>query len=271
MDRTLELRTRIAGRTYPRPVIMAADGAWALMLESGESRGRALSEALGLRPSLAPLLDHTLLKAGAGSAEIAILCAEAREHGFASVCVNPTWVALAAEHLTGSPVRVCTVVGFPLGAASPAAKAFEAELALREGATEVDMVLDLGAAREGNWARVRSDFRGLRAAVPKPVVLKVILETCLLDEAQKRRACELAAEEDLDFVKTSTGFSTGGATVADVALMREVVGESMGVKASGGIRTFEEALAMVQAGATRLGVSASLAIIGASRIPGAGY
>lgn len=271
LERTLELRTRMEGGHPPRPVLLAADDQRALLLEAGGLKERSLPEALAAQPTLAPLLDHTLLKAGATSAEIIALCAEARTHGFASVCVNPAWVPLAASRLAGSPVRVCTVVGFPLGATSLAAKAFEAEQALRDGATEVDMVLDLGAAREGDWARVQSDFRGVRAAVPQPAVLKVILETCLLDDAQKRRACALAAEEGLDFVKTSTGFSTGGATAADVALMRGVVGESVGVKASGGIRTFDQALAMVQAGATRLGVSASLAIIGASQGPALGY
>ncbi|HJW33650.1 MAG TPA: deoxyribose-phosphate aldolase [Holophagaceae bacterium] len=271
LERTLELRTRMEGGHLPRPVLLAADDQRALLLEAGGLKERPLPEALATQPSLAPLLDHTLLKAGATSAEIIALCAEARAHGFASVCVNPAWVPLAASQLAGSLVRVCTVVGFPLGATSLAAKAFEAEQALRDGATEVDMVLDLGAAREGDWARVQSDFRGVRAAVPRPAVLKVILETCLLDDAQKRRACALAAEEGLDFVKTSTGFSTGGATAADVALMRGVVGESLGVKASGGIRTFDQALAMVQAGATRLGVSASLAIIGASQGPALGY
>ena len=271
LDRTAELRGRLDGASLPRPVLLAGDAAAALLLEQGSLRECPLAEALTLRPSLAPLLDHTLLKAGATSREIAELCAEARDHGFASVCVNPAWVATAAAHLAGSRVRVCTVVGFPLGATSPAAKAFEAEQALRDGATEVDMVLDLGAARDGDWARVRGDFKGLRIAVPRPAVLKVILETCLLDDEQKRRVCTLAAEEGLDFVKTSTGFSTGGATTADVALMRGVVGEGVGVKASGGIRTFEQALAMVQAGATRLGVSASLAIVGATPGPALGY
>lgn len=271
MDRSLELRSRLAGLTPSRPVLLAADATNALLLEQGEVKEYPLEAALAQRPSLAPLLDHTLLKAGATSSEIRTLCAEAREHGFASVCVNPAWVASAKAQLAGSGVRVCTVVGFPLGATSSAAKAFEAEQALRDGADEVDMVLDLGAAREGDWARVQADIRGLRAAVPRPAVLKVILETCLLDDVQKRRACSLAQAEDLDFVKTSTGFSTGGATAADVALMRQVVGETVGVKASGGIRTFDQALAMVQAGATRLGVSASLAIVGAGQGPGLGY
>ena len=188
------------------------------------------------------------------------LCAEALQYGFASVCVNPVWVPLASGLLKTSPVRTCTVVGFPLGAASTRAKAFEAETALREGAQEVDMVLALGPVKSGDWARVAGDLEALRAAVPPPAVLKVILETCLLTDEEKVQACVLALEAGLDFVKTSTGFSTGGATEADVALMRRTVGTGMGVKASGGIRTYEAALAMVLAGATRLGLSASVAV-----------
>ena len=210
---------------------------------------------------LSPLIDHTLLKADATGAQVEGLCAEALAHGFASVCVNPLWVPLAASLLKGSPVRTCTVVGFPLGASATRAKALEAEVALQEGAQEVDMVLAIGAARAGDWDTVRRDFEALRSAVPAPALLKVILETCLLDEAEKVRACELAAEAGLDFVKTSTGFSTGGATEADVALMRRVVGPRLGVKASGGIRTYPVALQMVRAGATRLGLSASVAVV----------
>jgi len=210
---------------------------------------------------LSPLIDHTLLKADATGPQVETLCAEALAHGFASVCVNPLWVPLAASLLKGSPVRTCTVVGFPLGAAAFRAKAHEAEIALKDGAQEVDMVLAIGAAKSGDWDAVRRDFEGLRAAVPPPALLKVILETCLLDDVEKVRACELACEAGLDFVKTSTGFSTGGATEADVALMRRTVGPSLGVKASGGIRTYEVALQMVRAGATRLGLSASVAVV----------
>jgi deoxyribose-phosphate aldolase len=210
---------------------------------------------------LSPLIDHTLLKPEATGAQVEILCAEALEHGFASVCINPLWVSLAASLLKGSPVRTCTVVGFPLGASASRAKAFEAEVAQHDGAQEVDMVLAIGAVKAGDWEFVRRDLRALRAATPAPTVLKVILETCLLDDAEKSRACELACEAGLDFVKTSTGFSSGGATEADVALMRRTVGASLGVKASGGIRTYEAALRMVRAGATRLGLSASLAVV----------
>jgi len=207
------------------------------------------------------LIDHTLLKPEATGAQVEILCAEALTYGFASVCVNPLWVSLAASLLKGSPVRTCTVVGFPLGASALRAKAYEAEVAQKDGAQEVDMVLAIGLAKAGDWEAVRRDFEGLRNAVPGPSTLKVILETCLLDEAEKTRACELALEAGLDFVKTSTGFSTGGASEADVALMRRVVGPRLGVKASGGIRTYEVALQMVRAGATRLGLSASVAVV----------
>lgn len=210
---------------------------------------------------LSPLIDHTLLKPETTGAQVEALCAEALKYGFASVCVNPLWVPLAASLLRNSPVRTCTVVGFPLGASSPRVKAFEAELAQQDGAQEIDMVLAIGAAKAGDWETVRLDFEALRRVVPAPHVLKVILETCLLDEAEKARVCELAREAGLDFVKTSTGFSTGGATEADVALMRRIVGPRLGVKASGGIRNYETALAMVRAGATRLGLSASVAVV----------
>ncbi len=210
---------------------------------------------------LSPLIDHTLLKPEATSAQVEALCTEALKYGFASVCINPRWVPLAASLLRGSPVRTCTVVGFPLGASATRAKAFEAEVAQQDGAQEIDMVLAIGAAKAGDWEAVRLDLEALRSAVPAGNVLKVILETCLLDETEKARACELAREAGLDFVKTSTGFSTGGATEADLALMRRVVGPRLGVKASGGIRTYEVALRMVRAGATRLGLSASVAVV----------
>lgn len=219
---------------------------------------------------LSPLIDHTLLKADATGSQVEALCGEALTYGFASVCVNSAWVPLAASLLRGSGVRTCTVVGFPLGASSTSSKAFEAEVALREGAQEVDMVLALGPAKAGDWPAVLRDLAGVRAAVPAPAVLKVILETCLLGDAEKVRVCDLAAEAGLDFVKTSTGFSTGGATAADVALMRQTVGLELGVKASGGIRTYEAALEMVHAGATRLGLSASVAVV-QGRMGSGGY
>jgi deoxyribose-phosphate aldolase len=219
---------------------------------------------------LSPLIDHTLLKADARGADVDRLCAEAREHAFASVCVNPLWVPRAAAALQGSPVRVCTVVGFPLGAASIEDKAAQARIAILEGAAEVDMVLAIGAAKDHDWDFVRRDYAALREAAGASV-LKVILETCLLDGDEKVQASRLAAEAGLDFVKTSTGFSAGGATREDVALMRGAVGSRAGVKASGGIRDYPAALGMVLAGATRLGVSASLAIVKGAGAGGDGY
>ncbi len=264
LDLTAEIRARApysskAGRTQ----LLGCTGGYGLLRDASGLHHRPL-DLIGLPHGpwdLSPLIDHTLLKAEATGLQVEALCGEALAHGFASVCLNPLWVPLAASLLKGSPVRVCTVVGFPLGASAPGVKAFEAQWAAREGAQEVDMVLSVGAAKAGDWEAVKGDFQGVRAAVPAPVVLKVILETCLLSDAAKVRTCELAVEAGLDFVKTSTGFSTGGATVADVALMRRTVGSGLGVKASGGIRTYETALQMVMAGATRLGLSASVAVV----------
>ncbi len=204
---------------------------------------------------LAHTIDHTLLKPAATRAEVRQLCAEALEFGFATVCVNPIHISLCAEVLRGSPVKVCTVIGFPLGADLPAVKAFQAEQALAHGAQELDMVLALGHLKEGNPEAVRADMAAVRAACPGHI-LKVILETHLLTEDEKVLACQLAAQTGLDFVKTATGFTGGGATVADVQLMRHTVGPHMGVKASGGIRSLDEARALLLAGANRLGTSA---------------
>ncbi|TXH41298.1 MAG: deoxyribose-phosphate aldolase [Actinobacteria bacterium] len=209
---------------------------------------------------LAGRIDHTLLKADATQAAIETLCAEARENGFASVCVNTRWVPLAAESLTGSDVMVCTVVGFPLGAMSRRAKAAETAIAVEEGADEVDMVLDIGGLLSGDLASVYEDMVAVvDAARPKPV--KVILETSMLDDEQKAIACLLAVRAGLAYVKTSTGFGGGGATAADIALMRAAVGDELGVKASGAIRTREDAETMIAAGADRVGASASVAIV----------
>ncbi len=210
---------------------------------------------------IARLIDHTILAADATQPDVLRFCAEARVHGFFSVCVNPAFVALVSEALRGSEVRTCSVVGFPLGAAKSGVKAFEAEHAVRDGADEIDMVLAIGRLKAGDEAYVRDDIALVRAACAGRV-LKVIIETCLLDDAQKRVACRLACEAGADFVKTSTGFAAAGATLADVALMRAAVGPSIGVKASGGIRTRAAAEAMVAAGATRIGTSSGLAIIG---------
>lgn len=209
---------------------------------------------------LARMIDHTLLKPEAQEAEIRALCAEAREHGFYSVCVNPAYVALASELLAGSEVKVCTVVGFPLGATTSAAKAFETRDAIARGADEIDMVLNVGALCGGQLDAVEADIRAVvEAAAGTPV--KVILETALLNAEQKLAACERAKAAGAQFVKTSTGFSKGGATVEDIRLMRQAVGPEMGVKASGGVRDLAGAIALVEAGASRLGASASVAIV----------
>jgi len=264
LDLTAEIRTRVPALPQRDATqLLGCAGGFGLFRDAKGLHHRPFAQIAPTEGpwDLSPLIDHTLLKADATGAQVEVLCGEALAHGFASVCVNPLWVPLAASLLKGSPVRTCTVVGFPLGASATRAKAFEAEVALADGAQEVDMVLAIGAAKAGDWDAVRRDFEALRSAVPAPAVLKVILETCLLDEAEKVRACELAVEAGLDFVKTSTGFSTGGATEADVALMRQTVGSGLGVKASGGIRTYPVALQMVRAGATRLGLSASVAVV----------
>ncbi|WP_189642544.1 deoxyribose-phosphate aldolase [Deinococcus piscis] len=209
---------------------------------------------------LAAYIDHTLLKAEATPDDIRRLCAEAREHSFAAVCVNPVYVRLAAEELAGSGVKVATVCGFPLGAVSSDQKAAEARLSAEAGADEVDMVIHIGAARAGDWDTVQADIEAVRRAVPGQV-LKVIIETALLDEDQKRRATEAAVNAGADFVKTSTGFSTGGATVADVELMREVIAGRAQIKAAGGVRSPEDAQAMISAGAARLGTSGGIGLV----------
>jgi len=224
-----------------------------------------LSSTLGVIPqdqALAKMIDHTLLKPDATQQEIAQLCFEAKKYGFASVCVNPTWVELCAQLLKGSPVKVCTVVGFPLGATSSETKAFETETAIRQGATEIDMVINIGALKARDLETVAKDIRGVvQVAHSHGVLVKVIIETVLLTNEEKTIACLLSKEAGADFVKTSTGFAGGGATVHDVELMRKTVGPQMGVKASGGVRTFEDAANMIKAGATRIGASAGVKII----------
>lgn len=205
------------------------------------------------------LFDHTILKADATREMLERVCREAREHHFMSVCVNSYYTGFVADELQGSDVRVCTVVGFPLGQMSTKAKAAETRIAVEDGADEIDMVINVGALKGGDDAVVFEDIRAVRKAC-EGKVLKVIIETCLLNEEEKVRACRLAMEAKADFVKTSTGFSTGGATKEDVALMRKTVGDTMGVKASGGIRDKEKAVEMLEAGADRLGTSATIAI-----------
>lgn len=210
---------------------------------------------------LARMIDHTLLKPEATRSQIEHLCREALTYQFASVCVNPHWVPLAAELLKGSPVKVCTVIGFPLGATSTAAKAFEAADAIAHGAAEVDMVMNVGALKSGEEETVRKDIAAVVEAARGKALVKVILETGLLTREEKVEACQLAKAAGADFVKTSTGFGPGGATVEDIALMRETVGPAMGVKASGGVRDINATLAMIKAGATRIGASAGVSIV----------
>ena len=206
-------------------------------------------------------IDHTILNADATKEAVIKVIDEAKKYEFASVCLEPCWVSLAAERLKDSSVKVCTVIGFPLGANTKTVKAFEAKEAVDNGADEVDMVLNIGALKSGDDAMVLEDMKAVREAA-KDAVVKVILETCLLTDEEKKKACALAKEAGLDFVKTSTGFSAAGATVEDVKLMRDAVGDTMGVKASGGIRDTKTAEAMIAAGASRIGASKSIAIIG---------
>lgn len=206
-------------------------------------------------------IDHTILNSDATKDEVIKVIDEARAYDFASVCLEPCWVTLAAERLADSDVKVCTVIGFPLGANTKTVKAFEAKEAVENGADEVDMVLNIGALKSGEYDLVLEDMKAVREAA-KDAVVKVILETCLLTDEEKKKACALAKEAGMDFVKTSTGFSTAGATTDDVKLMREAVGDAMGVKASGGIRDRETAEAMIAAGASRIGASKSIAIVG---------
>jgi deoxyribose-phosphate aldolase len=225
-----------------------------------DSREPAAVDACALAPPLARLIDHTVLRPETDEARIRELCQEARDNCFASVCVNPTWVPLAADLLRGATPVVCTVIGFPLGANRAAVKAFETEQAVREGALEIDMVVNVGLIKSRQYDAVEADIRGVVKA-SGPALVKVIIETALLDDEEKVIACVLAQNAGADFVKTSTGFSTGGATAADVALMNRAVGGKLGVKASGGIRSAEDVQQMVASGATRVGASASVAIV----------
>lgn len=214
------------------------------------------------KEQIARLIDHTLLKADASREAVIQLANEAKEHGFASVCVNPSQIAAAYEVLKDTPeVKVCTVIGFPLGASTPETKAFETKDAIEKGATEVDMVINIGALKDKNDELVLRDIKAVVDAAKGKALTKVIIETCLLTDEEKVRACELSVKAGADFVKTSTGFSTGGATVADIALMRKTVGPDLGVKASGGVRSLADVEALVEAGATRIGASSGIAIV----------
>jgi len=229
-----------------------------LPLSIADTAGGAVGQVSGI----AGLIDHTLLKPEATAADIERICMEAAQYRFASVCINPCWVALASRLLEGSGVKVCTVVGFPLGASATEAKVLETAIALRCGAREIDMVQNIGALRSGDVLRVRQDIAAVvDAAHAAGALVKVILETALLNQEQKVLACQLAQQAGADFVKTSTGFGPGGATAEDIALMRATVSGTMGVKASGGIRTLSDVNKMVAAGATRIGASAGVTIV----------
>lgn len=232
------------------------------VVSAGAARVTSRLGALPQDTGVARLIDHTLLKADATQDQIAQLCYEARTHHFASVCVNPANVRLSAQLLKGSDVKVCTVIGFPLGATASPVKAYETQQAIRDGATEIDMVINIGALKSRDYQAVRDDITAVVAtAHAAHALVKVIIETAFLTDEEKVIACQLSKVAGADFVKTSTGFGPGGATVDDVALMRRVVGPAIGVKASGGVRNFADTQAMVAAGATRIGASAGVAIV----------
>lgn len=232
------------------------------------SAGIGIEAAGGVEHELAGMIDHTLLKPEATKDQITDLCAEAKKFVFASVCINPGYVPLAAKLLRDSAVKVCTVIGFPLGATSTSSKAFEADQASRDGARELDMVINVGMLKSGMYEYVENDIFAVVATGRRyGALVKVILETGLLSDEEKVKACMLAKRAGADFVKTSTGFAKGGATVGDIALMRKVVGSAMGVKASGGVRTREDALALVASGADRIGASASVKIVSSDADP----
>lgn len=211
--------------------------------------------------NIAQMIDHTALKADTTKEQVLKLCEEAKQYQFASVCINPVWVETAAQALKGTDVKVCTVIGFPLGASTSATKAFETKDAIEKGATEVDMVLNIGALKDKNNELVEQDISAVVEAAKGKAITKVIIETSLLTDEEKVRACKLVVKAGADFVKTSTGFSTGGATVEDIQLMRQTVGPNVGVKASGGVRNAGDAQALIEAGATRIGASSGIAIV----------
>lgn len=231
------------------------------ILNGGASRVSSTLGVVNVPADLTRYIDHTLLKPDAQRDQFETLCREAAEYSFYSVCVNPFWVEFCARKLRGTEVKVCSVVGFPLGATDSRTKSFETRNAIENGASEIDMVLNIGALKSGVVETAEEDIRAVYRACRSTTVLKVIIETCLLTDDEKVLACRIAKKAGADFVKTSTGFSKGGATAADIALMRRVVGSDMGVKASGGVRTFEDARLMVQSGATRIGASASVKIV----------
>mgnify|MGYP001592007254 CR=1 FL=1 len=210
--------------------------------------------------NIAKMIDHTILKAFATKEDVKVLCKEAKEYNFFSVCINPANIELAKKELEGSDVKICTVIGFPLGANTSEVKAFETKDAIKKGADEVDMVINIGALKDKNYDYVLNDIKAVVDAADKKALVKVIIETCYLTDEEKKIACELSVKAGADFVKTSTGFGTGGSTPEDIKLMREVVGPNIGVKASGGVRNQEDAKAVIEAGCSRIGASASVAI-----------
>ena len=220
--------------------------------------------------NLAKYIDHTILKPDATTEQVKVICAEAREYGFMSVCINLTHTALVSKELEGTDVRTCTVVGFPLGAVLPEVKAFETKVAVEQGADEIDMVINIGAMKDGNYDLVEKDIKAVVDASGDALV-KVIFETCLLTKEEIVKAAELSVAAGADYVKTSTGFSTGGATVEDVALMKKTVGDNAKVKASGGVRDYAGAMAVIEAGAERIGASAGVAIVNHVEASGEGY
>ncbi len=236
------------------------------LIKNGASRISA-SRGIGkVADDIANMIDHTLLKPEATEKQVENLCKEAVEYGFYSVCVNPWFVPLCAKLLRRTKVKVCTVIGFPLGATTPETKACETRCVIGDGAQECDMVVNIGALKSGEYAMVERDIRGVVRAARQGSVVKVILETCLLTDEEKVKACEIAKKAGADYVKTSTGFSKGGATAEDISLMRKTVGSEMGVKASGGVRSKEDVEKMVKAGATRIGASASVKIVSGEKV-----
>jgi deoxyribose-phosphate aldolase len=235
------------------------------IIAAGAARVSASEKLTKIDPAIAALIDHTILKPDATRGDIVKVCREARQYSFASVCVNPYWVPLVRAELAGSPVKVCTVVGFPLGATSTESKAAEAAIAVRDGAQEIDMVINVGALKSGDQDAVKADIAAVvKVSHAAGAIVKTILETALLTDTEKAIACVLAKAAGADFVKTSTGFGPSGATAHDIALMRQSVGPQMGVKASGGIRSLQDLQAMTAAGATRIGASASVKIVEAT-------
>ena len=224
-----------------------------------------------MKQNIANIIDHTVLKAFSSKDDVIKVCNEAKEYGFFSVCINPTHIELAKKELEGSNVKVCTVIGFPLGANTSEVKAFETKDAIAKGAHEVDMVINIGALKDKNYDLVYNDIKAVVDAANKEALVKVIIETCYLTDEEKKIACELSVKAGADYVKTSTGFGTGGSTPEDIKLMRDVVGPNVGVKASGGVRTTEDAIKVIDAGASRIGASSSISIATGEKTDTIGY